>query len=138
MNATKQIRIDLIQGDKVVTFTTEMSENANISTVSGTLSLRIVTLFQKVKKFGFKLDGFSFARKFDTKITIEGAEVSGTDTILNGSMRFGITLQNSENSVERFGAFVHELVSEVMTGTGKMEIELSELLDEVGLAVQAN
>lgn len=133
---TKQIRIDLIQGEKIISFNAELSENLNISQVAGTLALRIVGLFQKVKKFNFKLDGFSFARKFDVKIIVEGKEASGSAVILNGSMQFGITLQNTDKSVTTFGEFVHELVNDVMTGAGNMEIDLPELLAEVGLSVE--
>ena len=60
--------------------------------------------------------GFSFARKFDVKITIDGKSADGTKTILNGLMRFAITLQDNEKSIERFNGFITELVLDVLTG----------------------
>lgn len=128
----KVIRIELIQKGHVITFTTEINDE-KLSVIAGTIAFRIVTMCQKVRKFKMNLNGFSFSRKFDVQLTIEGESANGTQTIANGSVHFGLTLQDKENSVERFGDFIKELVCDILTGTSKAEIELGELLEEVGL-----
>lgn len=83
--------------------------------------------------------GFSFARKFDVKLEINGQEVDGTNTILNGVMKFGLTLQSSEKtrdaSMERFVAFITELVEEVINGTSQAEGSFDQLKKELNLEV---
>lgn len=131
-NEKVNVRIELIQGGKVLSFDTELSAGSKIDHVAGTIAFRIIGLFQKSKKFGIKLGGFSFARKFDVKLVIAGNEVTGSQVILNGSMQFGLTLQDSEKSVTTFGAFIEELISDVMIGTSQMEIAIGDLLDAIG------
>lgn len=124
------IRIELVQKENVVHFDTELSDNLKIPAVTATLAHRIVSLFQKAKKFNINLNGFSFARKFDVKIVIGGTEATGTGVILNGSMQFGLTLQDTEKSVRNFAEFLDELVTEVMTGASKDELAtIDELLE---------
>lgn len=90
------VRIELTQKGKTISFNTEISDSCKVDQVAGTIAFRVISLFQKAKKFKINLDGFSFARKFDVKVIIEGKEASGTQVILNGSMEFGLTLQNNE------------------------------------------
>lgn len=127
----KNIRIDLIQKDSVLSFTVEM-ENEKLSVIAGTIAFRVVTMCQKVRKFKMNLNGFSFARKFDVQLTIEGESTNGTQVIANGTVAFGLTLQDKEQSIEKFGEFIKELVCDIMTGQSKAEVELTDLLEEVG------
>lgn len=130
----KSIKIELIQNGHIVSFSTEINDQ-KLSVIAGTIALRIVTMFQNIKKYKVNLNGFSFARKFDVKLIIEGKEVSGTQAILNGTIKFGLTLQNNEKSVAIFGDFIKGLVCDVLTGQSEAEIEIEDLLDEVGLNV---
>ena len=124
------VRIELLQNGKAVHFSTDLSDDLKIPAVAATLAHRVVSLFQKAKKFRINLNGFSFARKFDVKIVIGGTEATGTGVILNGSMQFGLTLQDTEKSVRNFAEFIDELVTEVMTGASKVELDTIEELIE--------
>lgn len=128
------IKIELLQGDNSpLVFSTEINERAKNDVVSGTLAFRIITLMQKTKKYRMNLGGFSFARKFDVKITIQGVEASGTEVVGKDVVKFGITLQANENSAERFHAFINELVLDIMLGTSQLEDTFAELKDELCL-----
>ena len=127
----KTITITLKQegGAKELKFSTQIASEL-LSEISGTLAARIITLAQKVRKY--KMDiGFSFSRKFDVCIEIDGQSTDGTTAILNGAVHFGITLQANEGSYTRFYAFIDELVYSLLIGANEIEGEFSEFLAEL-------
>lgn len=128
------IKIELLQGDNSpLLFAIEMSADANLSEVSGTLAFRIMKLREKVAKYKMNLGGFSFSRKFDVKISVGGTSASGTEVLGLSSIKFGITLQANEASADRFHDFLNELVLAVLTGEDQIEGTFSELKDELCL-----
>lgn len=128
------VKIELLQGDNSpLVFSTEISERAKLDVISGTLAFRIITLFQKARKYKMNLGGFSFARKFDVKITIQGAEASGTEIAGMNVVKFGITLQANEKSFENFHGFINDLVLDIMTGQSQLEDTFAELKAELCL-----
>lgn len=128
------IKIELLQGENApIVFSTEISEGANLSEISGTLAFRIIKLMQKTRKYKMNLGGFSFARKFDVCITIEGQSASGTEVNGLSVIQFGIALQNNEASAERFHGFISELVSEILAGDSQIEDTFAELKEDLCL-----
>jgi len=126
----KAIKIELLQGENApLVFSTPIESN-KLDEISGTLAFRIITLMQKAKKYKMNM-GFSFARKFDVRLTIDGVSVDGTNAILNGLMKFSITLQDRPESMERFHGFIEELVLEVATGQSDLEGTFEELKEEI-------
>lgn len=130
----KTIKITLVQKENELVFSTPV-ESQKIDEISGTLSARIIALMVKSRKFKMNL-GFSFSRKFDVKIEIDGIEASGTETILNGLVKFGIAVQTNEASMDRFAEFIGELVNEILTGKNQLEGTFDELKEELGLIVE--
>ena len=123
----KTIKIELLQGENSpIVFSTQV-ESSKLDEVSGTLAFRIIQLMLKVRKYKMNLGGFSFARKFDVQISIEGVAASGTK--LNGLdvIKFGITLQRNDNSIEKFHGFISELVGEILCGDSQIEDTFQEL-----------
>lgn len=134
MKAMQTVKIELLQGDNSpLVFSTEISESAKLSKISGTLAFRIILLFQKAKKYRMNLGGFSFARKFDVRITVQGVCASGTEIVGKDVIKFGITLQANENSVERFHDFIKDLVIDILTGESQMEGDFADLKPELCL-----
>jgi len=129
----RTIKITLVQGENELIFSTDIKSN-KINEIAGTLSTRIIALMVKSRKYGMNL-GFSFARKFDVKIEIDGKDASGTDTILNGLVKFGITIQMNDNSMDKFNDFIGELVSDILTGRNELEGTFEELKKELSLEV---
>jgi hypothetical protein len=128
----KNVGITLVQGEAKLHFNTELSSR-NFTEISGTLSGRILALMYRKKKYNINLGGFSFARKFDVRIEIDGMASDGTNTIANGLVQFGITIQNNEKSFEKFHGFIGELVEDILTGRNVLEGTLDEILDAYGI-----
>lgn len=128
----KNVSINLIQGENSINFNTELSSR-NFTEISGTLSGRILALMVRKKKYNMNLGGFSFARKFDVRIAIDGQSADGTSVIANGVVQFGITIQNNEKSFEKFHGFIGELVEDILTGRNVLEGTLEEILDAYGI-----
>lgn len=123
----KTVSITLVQGESRLFFSTELQTNL-ISEISGTLSGKIIALMVRAKKYKMNL-GFSFNKKFDVEISIDGQSANGTETILNGLTRFGITLKQDIKSVENFHGFINDLVVDIVTGRNVIEGELDEMLE---------
>ena len=124
----KTIKVELIQvndAQKRLTFTGEINSD-KISEVASTIAGRIVKLYTNAKVFKQKLN-FTFARKFDLAITIDGQTLSGTD-LLNGAVKFGITVQSNEHSIIKFAKFVEHLTIDIMSGANMEVIEADEIL----------
>jgi hypothetical protein len=128
----KNVSINLVQGENSINFNTELSSR-NFTEISGTLSGRILALMVRKKKYNMNLGGFSFARKFDVRIAIDGQSADGTSVIANGVVQFGITIQNNEKSFEKFHGFIGELVEDILTGRNVLEGTLEEMLDAYGI-----
>ena len=128
----KNVSINLVQGESSINFNTELSSR-NFTEISGTLSGRILALMVRKKKYNMNLGGFSFARKFDVRIAIDGQSADGTNVIANGVVQFGITIQNNEKSFEKFHGFIGELVEDILTGRNVLEGTLEEILDAYGI-----
>jgi hypothetical protein len=128
----KNVSINLVQGENSINFNTELSSR-NFTEISGTLSGRILALMVRKKKYNMNLGGFSFARKFDVRIAIDGQSADGTNVIANGVVQFGITIQNNEKSFEKFHGFIGELVEDILTGRNVLEGTLEEILDAYGI-----
>lgn len=123
----KTVKIELLQGEnKPLVFSTEVSEDAKLNVISGTLAFRILKLREKAKKYKMNL-GFSFARKFDVKITIDGESVDGTQINGYSSIKFGVTVQSNDKSYKAFQGFISELVEAVLTGEHKAEGTYNDL-----------
>lgn len=120
----KTIKLTLVQGDNTPLVFTRTIDTELISEVSGTIVANVLSLYAKSRKYKMNI-GFSFSRKFDVLLTIDGVETSFNKMTSQETVRFGITL--SQKSVERFADFLNELVIDAMTG----ESELIHDLDEV-------
>lgn len=115
------IKIELLQGENApLVFMTELSKDAKLDEVSGTLAYRILKLREKVKKYRINL-GFSFARKFDVQITIDGQSANGTEVNMASTVKFGVTVQSNDKSYKDFHGFISELVEAILTGENKAE-----------------
>lgn len=128
------IKIELLQGDNSpIVISTELTEACKLKEVSGTLAYRLLKLRLKAKKFRMNLGGFSFARKFDVKISIGEKFASGSESIGLSAVQFGITIQDKEESQERFHGFISELVNDILCGDSKIEGEFAELKEDLCL-----
>lgn len=137
METVKTIKVQLVQqGDqaKNLVFTGQIEAN-KITEVGGTIAQRVLKLHRNARIFKQKLN-FSFARKFNVKLTIDGEEISGND-LMNGVIDFGLTVQNNDKSIEKFCAFIESLVTDVLTGENQAIYEMDEVLAEAKALINA-
>lgn len=137
METAKNVKIELVQQgneSKKIAVVGEVQSH-KISEVGGTIANRILKLHRNATLFGQKLN-FSFSRKFDVKLTIDGKEISGT-SLMNGAVEFGLTVQNKEKSIERFCMFIESLVTDVLTGENQAVYEMDEVLEEAKSLIEA-
>ena len=126
----KNVKIELLQGENSPLVFAENIESRKLNEVAGTLAFRILKLREKAKKYGMKL-GFSFARKFDVRITIDGVSASGTEDEFKSMVKFGITVQSNEKSMEKFHSFIKDLVLSILAGEGQQEGTYKSLKGEL-------
>ena len=137
METVKTIKVELIQQGneaKNLVFTGQI-EADKITEIGGTIAQRILKLHRNARIFKQKLN-FSFARKFNVKLTIDGEEISGSD-LINGVIEFGLTVQNNDKSIEQFCNFIDALVTDVLTGANDEIFEMSEVLEEAKALINA-
>lgn len=137
METVKTIKVELIQQGneaKNLVFTGQI-EADKITEIGGTIAHRILKLYKNAKLYKQKLN-FTFARKFDVKLTIDGEEISGS-SLMNGVINFGLTVQNKEKSIEQFCNFIDTLVTDVLTGENQAIYEMDEVLNEVKALLEA-
>lgn len=121
----KTIKIQLIQGENTPLEFIENVDSRRLDEVSGTLAYRILKLRENAIKFRQNI-GFSFARKFDVKIIIDGQSIDGTK-LFNSTVKFGITVQSNDLSYKRFHAFIDQLVIDILSGQLESEGTYNEL-----------
>lgn len=126
-NTMKTIKLTLIQGDNTPLVFTRTIDTENISEVSGTIVANVLSLYTKSRKYKMNI-GFSFARKFDILLTVDGVETSFNKMTSQETVRFGITL--TPQSVGRFADFLNELVIDAMTLKSVMIYDLDEVKEE--------
>lgn len=131
MTTLKTIKIELSQGENTPIVMSEQVESNKLTEVSGTLAYRILKLRQNAKRFKMNLGGFSFARKFDVKITIGENSASGTDTLGRSVVKFGITIQSKETSADNFNDFIGMLINDILCGDSQIEGDFAELKENL-------
>ena len=127
----KTITIKLMQAKGEIIFTSAVDNRAT-SVISGTIAENICTLSKNVKKFKAGSIGFSFAWHFDVNLSIDGVTACGTHSVFKNAIKFGMTLNTDKpDSVEKFGEFIHAIVSDILNGESQKETNLIDLVSEV-------
>lgn len=121
------VNVKFVQGANELTISNLIVETTKISEVSGTLARKVLTARANMKRYGFAIKGFSFNRKFDVVLSINGQEGTNINELFAGLGDFKITLQTTESSFKKFADIIHDLVFEQMTGASQMVYELDEV-----------
>jgi len=132
IQSIRTVKIQLLQGDKSpITVKTELTKDATLTEVSGTLAFRLIKLRQNAAEYKMNLGGFSFARKFDVRIAIDEVQTDGTTLLGHGEVVFSITLQNNEKSFNNFHKFIAKLTDDILTGESKIEGTFEDFTPEL-------
>lgn len=122
----KHVTVTLVQKESKLVFSKEIATDT-ISEVSGTIAQNIIVLADRCRKYKINT-GFSFSRKFDIMVSIDGEQMNHNKLYGTETIRFGVTL-NPKN-ISNFAYFIHDLVEGVMTKSDELITDLSELLAE--------
>jgi hypothetical protein len=125
------LTLSFVQGANKLTLNRFEVDSVRISEVAGTLAHRIVNARANMIKYGMKIKGFSFNRKFDIILEINGCEsVSLNDLFLGDDNKVSYSAKNEEQFKIKSGILceiIYDLVSLSMTGANELVIDYSEL-----------
>lgn len=123
------LNVQFVQGVNKLTISNFEIETDKITEVSGTLINRILTARKNMKKYGMTIKGFSFNRKFDILLSVNGNEPTNLNELFGGfdNVEAKITLQQTEASYLKFAEILHDLVFEQMTSSMNLVCDYKEL-----------
>ncbi len=126
------INLSFVQGANKLTLNQFEIDSVRISEIAGTLAKRIVNARANMIKYGMKIKGFSFNRKFDIMLTINGCETVCLNDLFAGIVdaKVSYSAKNEEQfniNSGRLCEIIYDLVSLSMTGSNDLVIDYSEL-----------
>lgn len=126
-NPAKKVILTLIQNETQIAFEVSV-QSEKISEISGTIANNVIALYNKKMKYKNCLDlnGFTFARKFDLKLSVDSVEAGSNAVLGNSTIKFGLTI--TQGKVNNFVNFVQDLTTEILTGSSQLVVDYSELL----------
>jgi hypothetical protein len=123
------LNVQFVQGMNKLTISNFEVETTKINEVSGTLINKILNARKNMKKYGMTIKGFSFNRKFDILLSVNGNAPTNLNELFGGfdNVEAKITLQQTEASYLKFAEILHDLVFEQMTGAMNWVYDYKEL-----------
>jgi hypothetical protein len=125
------INLSFVQGTNKLTLNSFEVESLKISEVAGTLATRIINARANMIKYGMKIKGFSFNRKFNIELQINNCEsVNLNDLFLGEENKISYSAKNVEElkaKSEKLAEIIYDLVSLSMTGAKQLVVDYSEL-----------
>lgn len=126
------ISLSFVQGANKLTLNQMEIDSVRITEVAGTIATRIINARKNMIKYGMKIKGFSFNRKFDIILTINNGDSVCLNDLFAGIVDAKVTYaakdaeQLAFNS-NRLAEIIYDLVSLSMTGANDLVIDYSEL-----------
>ncbi len=125
------LTLSFVQGTNKLTLNSFEVDSVRISEVAGTLAKRIITARINMIKYGMKIKGFSFNRKFNIELQINGGEIVNlNDLFLGENNKISYSAKNEtelETKSRILSEVIYDLVSLSMTGGNQLVIDYSEL-----------
>lgn len=126
MKATN-LSIEFVQGANVLNVANVQINSVRIDEIAGTLANRILTARANMKRYKMSVKGFSFNRKFDMMLKIDGCEAVNISDLFGGMISAQVTLQANENSFKRFANIIQDMTFCAMTSAKNDVVTLGEL-----------
>ena len=91
------LTLSFVQGANKLTLNRFEIDSVRISEIAGTLAHRIINARANMIKYGMKIKGFSFNRKFDVVLEINGCEsVSLNDLFIGDDNKVNFSAKNEQ------------------------------------------
>jgi hypothetical protein len=124
---TTNLSIEFVQGANKLNVSNVQIDSIKIDEIAGTLAQRILTARANMKRYGMSIKGFSFNRKFDIVLNIEGCEAVNVSDLFAGLFDAQITLQANENSFKRFANILQDMTFCAMTSAKSDVLSIGEV-----------
>jgi hypothetical protein len=125
------LTLSFVQGANKLTLNRFEVDSVRISEVAGTLAHRIVNARANMIKYGMKIKGFSFNRKFNIELQINGGEIVNLNDLFEGiECKINYSAKNREEleaKSRKLADIIYDLVFLSMTGAKELVIDYSEL-----------
>jgi hypothetical protein len=125
------LTLSFVQGANKLTLNRFEVDSVRISEVAGTLAHRIVNARANMIKYGMKIKGFSFNRKFNIELQINAGEIVNlNDLFLGDDNKVNYSAKDEQQFKIKSGILceiIYDLVSLSMTGANELVIDYSEL-----------
>ncbi len=125
------LTLSFVQGANKLTLNRFEIDSVRISEVAGTLATRIINARTNMIKYGMKIKGFSFNRKFNIELQINGGEsVCLNDLFCGIEAKITYSAKNQQELEARsrkLADIIYDLVHLSMTGANELVIDYSEL-----------
>ncbi len=125
------INLSFVQGANKLTLNSFEVDSLKISEVAGTLAHRIINARANMIKYGMKIKGFSFSRKFNIELQINNCEsVNLNDLFLGEENKISYSAKNVDElkvKSQKLADIIYDLVSLSMTGAKELVVDYSEL-----------
>jgi hypothetical protein len=121
------LSIEFVQGTNKLNVASVQIDSVKINEIAGTLAHRILTARANMKRYKMSVKGFSFNRKFDMILKIDGCEAVNVSDLFGGLIDAQLTLQANENSFKRFANIIHDMTFCAMTSAKNDVLTLGEM-----------
>jgi hypothetical protein len=128
------LSIEFVQGTNKLNVANVQIDSVKIDEIAFTLANKVLTARANMKRYKMSIKGFSFNRKFDVVLNIQGCEPVNISDLFGGIVAPKITLSAEANSFKRFSDIIYDMTFCAMTGAnknviGKSEFEPAKLLN---------
>jgi len=125
------LTLSFVQGANKLTLNRFEVDSVKISEIAGTLATRIINARANLIKYGVKIKGFSFNRKFNIELQINGGEIVNLNDLFEGiECKINYSAKNREEleaKSRKLADIIYDLVFLSMTGAKELVIDYSEL-----------
>lgn len=126
------ISLSFVQGANKLTLNRMEIDSVRITEVAGTIATRIINARKNMIKYGMKIKGFSFNRKFDIMLTINNGDSVCLNDLYEGILdgRINYAAKDNEQLIfnsNRIAEIIYDLVHLSMTGANQLVVDYSEL-----------
>ena len=125
------LTLSFVQGANKLTLNRFEVDSVRISEIAGTLAHRIINARMNMIKYGMKIKGFSFSRKFNIELQINGCETVNLNNLFLGEdNKVNFSAKDEQQFKIKAGILceiIYDLVSLSMTGGNDLVIDYSEL-----------
>ena len=115
------VNVKFIQGDAILNVANKEMNLNDIKETAESLSFKILTARANLKRYGKKIKGFNFNRKFSLQITVND-KVVNLDDLFGNLDEFTTTLATTEKHFYNFASIIYDMLFMLTNGGDKLTV----------------